>query len=292
MRKEPLNSVGEAVSARQGQAKKRSLPALNEHSGPVLNAALATQVAFQERHKPCAVIPVYNHEQALAQVVQALRAGGWPCVLVDDGSDPGCARVIEQVVAQTDSHLLRLPSNQGKGGAVMAGLREAARLGYSHALQVDADGQHDLDNLGDFLADSQAHPQALICGYPRYDASVPKSRLYARYLTHVWVWINSLSLHIRDSMCGFRIYPLTPTLALLDAVAIGRRMDFDTDILVRLSWRNQPMRWLPVRVHYPADGVSHFRLLQDNLLISKMHARLFFGMLWRAPQLLWRRWRG
>ena len=120
---------------------------------------------------------------------------------------------------------------------------------------------------------------------------MPKSRLYARYLTHVWVWINSLSLRIRDGMCGFRVYPLEPTLALLDSARLGRRMDFDPEILVRLAWRNQPMRWLPTRVHYPLDGLSHFRLWQDNALISKMHAKLFFGMLGRAPLILWRRWR-
>jgi glycosyltransferase involved in cell wall biosynthesis len=242
-------------------------------------------------HKPCAVIPVYNHEQALPAVVSALRGAGLPCVLVDDASSPSCAATIERLAAQAEVYLLRLPVNQGKGGAVMAGLGEAARLGFSHALQVDADGQHDLSELAIFLAASRAEPQTLICGYPQYDASVPKGRLYARYLTHVWVWINCLSLSIRDSMCGFRIYPLPATLALLDAVAIGRRMDFDTEILVRLFWRDQPMRWLPVRVHYPADGLSHFRLWHDNALISKMHVKLFCGMLLRAPQLLWRRWR-
>ena len=240
-------------------------------------------------HKPCAVIPVYNHEHALPQVVAALRDAGLPCVLVDDASSRACAAVMDRLAEQTDVHLVRLPLNQGKGGAVMAGLREAHRLGFSHALQVDADGQHDLGHLDTFLAASRAEPQTLICGYPHYDASVPKGRLYARYLTHIWVWINCLSLSVRDSMCGFRVYPLQPTLALIDSVAIGRRMDFDTEILVRLAWREQPMRWLPIRVHYPQDGLSHFRLWHDNALISKMHAKLFFGMLVRAPRILWRR---
>ena len=242
-------------------------------------------------HKPCAVIPVYNHEHALPVVVAALHAAGLPCVLVDDASSSSCAAVMDQLAAQPDTHLVRLPVNQGKGGAVMAGLREAARLGFSHALQVDADGQHDLSDLPRFIDASQAAPQALICGYPQYDDSVPRGRLYGRYATHVWVWINTLSLSIRDSMCGFRVYPLASTLALLDSERVGRRMDFDSEILVRLFWRGQPMHWLPVRVHYPLDGVSHFQLWRDNWLISAMHARLFFGMLWRAPRLLWRRWR-
>lgn len=242
-------------------------------------------------HKPCAVIPVYNHEHALPAVVSDLQRAGLPCVLVDDASSPACASVLAQLATQTDIYLVSLSVNQGKGGAVMAGLREAARLGFSHALQVDADGQHDLGDIGRFLELSQNDPQALVCGYPQYDASVPKSRLYARYLTHVWVWINSLSLQIPDSMCGFRVYPLPATLALINSVKLGRRMDFDPEILVRLAWRNQPMRWLPTRVHYPQDGLSHFRLVHDNALISKMHAKLFFGMLLRAPLIVWRRWR-
>ena len=253
-----------------------------------MNQAHNAAAAF----KPCAVVPVYNHEHALPVVVAGLRDAGLPCVLVDDASSPACAAVIEQLAEQPQVYCLRLPHNQGKGGAVMAGLREAARLGYSHALQVDADGQHDLSHLEDFLEAAGEAPQALICGYPDYDASVPRSRLYARYLTHVWVWINTLSLSIRDSMCGFRVYPLAPTLALINAVSLGRRMDFDTEILVRLSWRNQPMQWLPVKVQYPLDGISHFQLWRDNLLISRMHAQLFLGMLLRAPKLLWRRWRG
>ena len=243
-------------------------------------------------HKPCAVIPVYNHEHALPVVVAALRVAGLPCVLVDDASSAACAAVIDQLAAEPDTYLVRLTVNQGKGGAVMAGLREAAHLGFSHALQVDADGQHDLDDVATFISTSQAHPLALICGYPQYDASVPKSRLYARYLTHVWVWINSLSLQIRDAMCGFRVYPLAASVALIDSTDLGRRMDFDPEILVRLAWRNQPMVWLPTKVHYPLDGLSHFRLLHDNALISSMHAKLFFGMLLRFPAILWRRWLG
>ncbi|WP_017903722.1 glycosyltransferase family 2 protein [Pseudomonas asplenii] len=242
-------------------------------------------------HKPCAVIPVYNHETAVPAVVEALLAAGLPCVLVDDASSPACATVLEHLAEGENTFLVKLPVNQGKGGAVMAGLREASRRGFSHALQVDADGQHDLQDVATFLETSRQHPEALICGYPQYDESVPKGRLYARYLTHVWVWINSLSLQIPDSMCGFRVYPLPPVLALIDSARVGRRMDFDPEILVRLAWRNQPMRWLPTRVHYPQDGLSHFRPFHDNALISSMHTRLFFGMLLRLPSILWRRWR-
>lgn len=238
-----------------------------------------------------AVIPVYNHPATIGRVVEAVRAHGLPCVLVDDGSEPGCAGVLDALAAEQGEAvaLVRLSQNQGKGGAVMAGLREAARRGFTHALQIDADGQHDTADVPRFLAMARQHPRAVICGVPQYDDSVPRARLYGRYATHVWVWINTLSLAIRDSMCGFRVYPLRDVVALIDDVRIGRRMDFDIEVLVRLHWRGLAIVNVPTRVRYPRDGISHFRAGRDNLLISRMHARLFFGMLARLPQLLLRR---
>jgi glycosyltransferase involved in cell wall biosynthesis len=238
-----------------------------------------------------AVIPVYNHPLTIGAMVEAVRAHGLRCILVDDGSEPGCAAVLDALAYEQahDVTLVRLPRNQGKGGAMMAGLREALRQGCTHALQIDADGQHDAADIPRLLAVARARPEAVVTGVPVYDASVPRGRLAARYLTHVWVWINTLSTQIRDSMCGFRVYPLAPVVALIDATAIGRRMDFDPEVLVRLHWRGVPVLGVPTRVHYPRDGVSHFRLWRDNVLISRMHAVLFVGMLWRSPLLLWRK---
>lgn len=240
--------------------------------------------------KLVAVIPVYNHGDAVGAVVRAIRGHGLPVLLVDDGSEPGCAAVLD-ALAQADEgvQLCRLAVNQGKGGAVMAGLRAAAAQGWTHALQIDADGQHDTADVPKFAAAAAAEPGHFICGCPIYDASVPKARLYGRYATHVWVWINTLSMAVRDSMCGFRVYPLGRVVPLIDSVHIGRRMDFDVEVAVRLVWRGVPVRNLATRVRYPVGGLSHFRALQDNLLISWMHTRLFFGMLSRLPLLLWRK---
>jgi len=241
---------------------------------------------------PCAVIPVFNHEHAVGGVVAGVRAAGLPCLLVDDGSAPACTRVLDALAA-SDSRVsvLRLPRNSGKGGAVTAGLREAARRGYSHALQIDADGQHDTADIPRFLAASRDAPDTVICGRPLFDASMPSTRFLARYLTHALVWLNTLSFGIRDSMCGFRVYPVATMVALLDEELPGSRMDFDIEVLVRLHWRGIPMTWLDTRVGYPRDGVSHFRLVLDNLLISRMHALLFLGMLRRLPRILARRLR-
>lgn len=232
------------------------------------------------------VVPVYNHGAGARRVVAQIRAQGWPCIVVDDGSAPDEAALLDPLAGDPGLTLLRLASNQGKGAAVMAGLRAAAARGHSHAVQIDADGQHDAGQLGAFIEAARAQPQAVICGVPQYDASVPLGRLVGRYATHVWVWINTLSLAIRDSMCGFRVYPLAATLALLDSEPVGRRMEFDIEVLVRLYWRGVAVVNRPTPVVYPADGVSHFRLWRDNWLISRMHTRLFFGMLRRMPRLL------
>lgn len=243
--------------------------------------------------KPCVLIPVYDHEHAIGAVVKAVLAQGWPVILVDDGSSAGCAAVLDALAAAHPGMvtLVRHARNQGKGGAVISGFRQAAADGYSHALQIDADGQHNVDDIALFFRLAAEQPEAVIVGCPVYDESVPKHRLYARYLTHVWVWINTLSFAIRDSMCGFRVYPIGPVSALLKRQKLGLRMNFDTDILVRLHWSGVPVVNQPTRVRYPTDGVSHFRGVLDNVLISRMHATLFCGMVLRLPVLLARKWR-
>lgn len=243
--------------------------------------------------KAVVVIPVYNHQHAIGTVLAQVLAQHVHAILVDDGSDAACAAVLDELAASHPQQvvLVRLPENQGKGGAVLAGCARALELGYSHALQIDADGQHQVSDLPRFLGVAAENPLAVIVGYPVYDDTVPRLRLYARYLTHVWVWINTLSLEIRDSMCGFRVYPLRPLLTLDKNQRLGRRMNFDTDVLVRLYWAGLPIVNQPTKVSYPLDGVSHFRLWLDNVLITRMHATLFFGMLLRLPKLLARKWR-
>ncbi|MEP7244609.1 MAG: glycosyltransferase family 2 protein, partial [Gammaproteobacteria bacterium] len=218
------------------------------------------------------------------------RAAGLPCVMVDDASSLECARELDRLaMADTEVSLVRLPVNLGKGGAVMAGLRAAHERGFTHALQIDADGQHAMSDITRFVAESRAHPEVLVCGRPVFDQAMPRGRFYGRYLTHVFVWLNTLSFDIPDSMCGFRMYPLAPVLQLVESSRLGSRMDFDVEVLVRLHWRGQPMRWLDTRVSYPLDGVSHFRMVWDNVLMVRLQVRLLAGMLLRLPLLLWRK---
>jgi len=238
----------------------------------------------------CIVIPFYNHAGAIAQVVDALKSLGLPCFIIDDGSDADARNVLAQIADREKwVKVQTLPQNRGKGAAVMAGCDAALAAGFTHALQIDADGQHDVADAARLLEEARRHPDAMVSGEAIYDSSAPRARRYGRYLTHVWVWINTLSFEIRDSMCGLRVYPLEATCAIWKESGIGHRMDFDTEIMVRLSWKGVRIIAVPIRVTYPRDGVSHFKMWTDNVYISRMHTRLFFGMLWRLPSLLSRR---
>ncbi len=238
----------------------------------------------------CAVIPVYEHQVPVVRVLAAVRACGLECLLVDDGSGPDCAHALAAIAsADAAVGLLRLPFNQGKGAAVRAGLLAAIERGFTHALQIDADGQHALEDIPRFLAETRSSPEAVICGRPLFGPETPRTRLYGRQLTRLWVSINTLATDLPDAMCGFRVYPLAPVAGLLGRARLGRRMDFDIEILVRLHWLGLPMRWIDTRISYPEDGSSHFRMWLDNALISRVHTMLFFGMLARLPKLLARK---
>ncbi len=238
----------------------------------------------------CIVIPNFNHTIFLDELVSKLVKFNLPIIMVNDASHAQATALFRDLALKFPLlTVIEHQINQGKGGAVQTGLLAAFKQGYSHALQVDADGQHNLDDVEKLLAESKRFPDALISGKPVYDESIPKSRYYARNITHFWVWIETLSFKIKDTMCGYRVYPLAPTVGLLQQQKLGKRMDFDIEVMVRLFWKNIEFKFIDTAVDYPEHGVSHFRALEDNLLISWMHTRLFFGMLPRIPQLLLRK---
>jgi len=239
----------------------------------------------------CVIVPVYNHQHAIKQVIAQLRPKGLYCFLINDGSSVECSKALQQI-AELESDWLTLierDQNGGKGAAVLDGFELAISKGYSHAIQIDADGQHQFEDIERFLEASKEYPDCVIAGQPIFDESVPKKRLYGRKFTNLWVWVHTLSFSIADGLCGFRCYPLAAIDKLMKTVSIGKGMNFDVDIIVRLYWQGLEVVNIPTKVQYPIDGVSHFKMLQDNILISKKHTQLFFGMLWRLPMLLLRK---
>ena len=239
--------------------------------------------------KFCAIVPVYRHESTTRKVAESLSAQGLAVILVDDGNTPEGHASLEAVARDVpETTLVTHAKNGGKGKAVISGLEKAFELGYTHALQMDADGQHDAEAIPFFLKAARKHPEDLIAGLPQYDASVPKAREQGRKITNFWVAIETLSKDIPDSMCGFRVYPVKSVWPVAKKIRTYR-MGFDIEILVRLAWAGLKMRFYPIKVKYPEGGVSNFRALGDNVEISWTHTQLCTGMILRLPMLLWRR---
>jgi glycosyltransferase involved in cell wall biosynthesis len=240
--------------------------------------------------RPCIVVPIYDHGSTIHRLAGALSAHGLPVYIVDDGSsEPTRAELARTAADFPQVRVHRLERNRGKGAAVMHGFRLARAGGMTHALQIDADAQHDPADVPRFLERARARPDAVIAGRPLFDASAPRARVYGRALTNFWVCIETLSLAVKDAQCGFRLYPLESTCELIDGGGIPTRMDFDIAIIVRLAWRGVPVENLDTRVTYPPGGISHFDMLADNARISLAHTLLVCGMLLRLPLLLARK---
>ena len=185
--------------------------------------------------------------------------------------------------------LVERKKNGGKGKAMMSGVLKARELGLTHVFQIDSDGQHDASRASFFIEAAEENPSCLICGTPVFDESVPTSRKKGREISNRWARFVSLSDEIVDAMCGFRIYPVAPYCRLLTHRAcVDARMGYDADILVHFVWSGVHIKSYPVRVTYPADGISNFRMVRDNIRISLSFTKLFFGMIVRLPLLAFR----
>lgn len=239
--------------------------------------------------RTCAIVPTYDNPRTVRNVVESIKAHGLDVIVINDGSGPDGRAACEQLQTDGLATVVHLPQNKGKGGACKAGFAAARELGYSHVLQVDADGQHDTDEIPTFLAASERQPKALVLGYPVYDQTAPRARKIARMVTDFWVAVEvGGRAKIRDAMIGFRIYPLI----LLDRLGpIGDRMEFDIEVVVRLVRRGCDTVNLPVKVRYldaAQGGVSHFRPLRDNLRFALMHSRLCtLGCMNWTMRMLW-----
>ncbi len=239
------------------------------------------------------LIPSYNPGPKVYDTVRAARAMWNPVWVVVDGSTDGSAEGLLAMAAEDPGLRVEvLPVNQGKGSAVLHGLQLARDAGFTHALTMDSDGQHPAASIPEFMATSIAKPDAMVLGMPQFDASAPKLRVRGRKISNAWANLETLWMGIGDSLFGFRIYPVGPLIAVMKQQRWMRRFDFDPEAAVRLCWRGVRPVNVPCPVRYfQADegGVSHFNYLRDNVLLSGMHTRLFFGFLLRLPVLIVRR---
>jgi glycosyltransferase involved in cell wall biosynthesis len=242
--------------------------------------------------KHLVLMPSFNTGPILIETVKAARAAMSPVWVVLDGSTDGSATALAALPQDDGLRVMALPTNRGKGSAVLHGLREAAAAGFTHVLTMDADGQHPADMIQTFIAASRAAPGAMILGLPRFGADAPSLRVGGRRISNWWAGLETLWTGLGDSLFGFRVYPVAPLLAIMERHRWMRRFDFDPEAAVRLCWAGvQPVNLpSPVRYLRPDEGgVSHFRYGRDNALLTWMHIRLMCGFLPRAPMLVWRR---
>jgi glycosyltransferase involved in cell wall biosynthesis len=229
--------------------------------------------------RPCALVPTYDNPATVRSVVERIRAYLPEVVVVDDGSAEPGRKAVEALGRDGLAHVVHRAQNGGKGAAVKTGFAKADELGFTHALQIDADGQHALEDIPRFLEAARHNLDALILGAPVFDETAPKGRLFARKITQFWTNLETGGKVIEDPMCGFRVYPVKS--ALEASRPTGDRMDFDPEVVVRLAWLGLRVVNLPTKVRYEAGGVSHFRMFHDNVKISWMHTRLVAGALAR-----------
>lgn len=240
--------------------------------------------------KPCLLIPCYEHGAPLRGVLASLAGYALPCLVIDDGSGPETREALEQL--EREFAFVRLhtrPVNGGKGAALVTGYALASELGFTHVLQLDADGQHEAEAVPRMLEAMQKHPDALVLGEPVFDASAPRSRIWARQLSRGAVWLATLSLAIRDPLCGMRGVPLAAALRVLARAKHGTRMEFEPEFAVRCVFEGIPIVNVPVRVVYVPGGISHFDVGRDFPVMGATYLRLWLSMLRRAPALLARR---
>jgi glycosyltransferase involved in cell wall biosynthesis len=244
-------------------------------------------------HTHLILIPSYNTGGTVLQTVWNARRIWQPVWVVVDGSTDGTLEAL-RALARDDLQIrvLALPHNQGKGAAILHGLRQAEAAGYTHAMTMDADGQHPTDKIREFMAASAANPDAFILGRPVFDAGAPRVRVHGRKLSNWFAELETLGAGIGDTLYGFRVYPIAPLREIMERQPWMRRFDFDTEAAVRLCWRGvRPINLAaPVKYFRPDEGgVSHFRYLRDNALLTWMHMRLILEGLLRLPLLLARR---
>jgi glycosyltransferase involved in cell wall biosynthesis len=236
------------------------------------------------------LIPSYNSGVKLIETVLSARHQWAPVWVVVDGSTDGSTMALDSLAASDpDIRVLVLPYNQGKGAAILHGLKQAAAEGFTHALTMDADGQHPASLIPKFIAESRANPDALILGRPIFDASAPRIRVIGRKLSNWWTSLETLWAGSFDSLFGFRVYPIDALQRIMESSRWMRRFDFDAEAAVRLCWNGFRPINLPAPVYYfgpEQGGVSHFRYLRDNLLLSWMHARLVMSFVRHLPTIL------
>jgi len=216
------------------------------------------------------VIPVFNHGRQVRNVVEKALRIGPPVIVVDDGSTDNTPQIL---AATSGITVIHHQENRGKGASLLSGLTEASRIA-NWAITIDADGQHDPEDIPSLIEAIPEGQRPLVIGkrLGMESGNVPWTSLWGRRFSNFWVWA-SCGRWFSDSQSGFRVYPLPETLQFRSRT---RRYQFEVEILVLAVWSGLPIIEVPVSVLYgPArERVSHFRPWQDFWRNTRTFSRL------------------
>ncbi|MDD5262384.1 MAG: glycosyltransferase family 2 protein [Methylacidiphilales bacterium] len=221
-----------------------------------------------QKARYCVLAPTYNNAPTLDGVLRGVLKQTSDIIVVNDGSTDGTQGILDRFPAITQ---LRHTANYGKGAALRAGLKLAVKLGYTHAISLDSDGQHRPEDLSKFIEALQASPDALVIGNRNLRGAGPqfKSRLL-RFNSNFWTWVIT-GRWIQDSQSGFRAYPLH-AVSILSLGAM--KYDFESEALIKLCWKGIPVIHVPIEVLYHTKSPSHFRYVRDSALVVRLNCRL------------------
>ena len=226
-------------------------------AAPTSKPGLAAASA-EDWFRPCALILIEDQCATLADLVKALIDDDLPCLLIDGRGavSSDLATLLDELARNPAVHVLSHIANEVRGAAIARGLREAARLGYSHAAQVDAHGRDDLQRVSLFLDRASQAPDAVICSHPQPEATAASEDFPTRCIAR----LSRLSVSVRASLCELRVYPLATTLAHAEHPQLTGTRHFDSELLLRMHGRNQPMVWLRTASLPGADSRSCGRM--------------------------------
>lgn len=243
-----------------------------------------------EEEEVCAIIPTYNNEETLLQVVADVHRIVNTVFVVNDGSTDRTAGLLEKATgSQRPEEVLTHATNQGKGAALRTGLSRARAMGFRYAVTVDADGQHRADDIPKMLQAVAECPDALVVGSRMLQQeNMPGKSTFANRFSNFWFALQTLK-HLPDTQSGLRVYPLRRLCGLRRLTA---RYEAELMLLVFAAWAGVKLIPIPVSVYYPPRDrrVSHFRPVRDFARISVLNTVLCFLMViygWPRTFLRW-----
>lgn len=250
---------------------------------------------MSEPYKPVLVIPSYNPGGLVEGVVQSVVGHGVPVWVMVDGSNDESLDILGRLAKEhSNLRVFEFPSNRGKGSVMFEAAETALSEGFTHLHSFDSDGQHPADYVPKFLELSEQSPEAMVLGKPQFGEEAPLERIWGRKAANFWTSVVTMGGGIGDSLFGMRVYPVPELYRAMSSTRWARRFDFEPETVVRLSWLGVDAINLSTPVRYLNEaegGVSHFRYLRDNCLLTGMYARLLIESFFRSISLICLRWK-